>query len=247
MAKKTLTPSPKSTTKQTKKTKLKAYGYIRVSTEEQANKGVSLDAQADKIQTYAALKDLDLVKIIRDEGLSGKDLARPGLQQLLELVRKEEADAIIVYKLDRLTRSTSDLLHLVEEVFRKGNTRFYSISEEIDTDSAVGKFFLTIMGAMAQMEREVISERVKSALGYKKQQGHSLGLVPYGFERIDGELVKNPEEQRILRRMKRWHKEGLGYKRIADRLNEKSIKPRRKKSKWHASTVHHIFKRNSYT
>jgi len=245
MAKKTRKPSPKSTTKQTKKTKLKAYGYIRVSTEEQAIEGVSLDAQVDKIQTYAKLKDLDLVEIIRDEGLSGKDLARPGLQQLLEMVKGKEADSIIVYKLDRLTRNTSDLLHLVEDVFKKGNTRFYSISEEIDTSTAMGKFFLTIMGAMAQMEREVISERVKSALHYKKQQGHSLGLVPYGFQRIDGILSKQSDEQNILRRIKRWRKEGLGYKKIADRLNQKEIKPRRKKAKWHASTIHHILKRTS--
>ena len=245
MAKKTRKPSPKSTTKPTKKTKLKAYGYIRVSTEEQAIEGVSLDAQVDKIQTYAKLKDLDLVEIIRDEGLSGKDLARPGLQQLLEMVKGKEADSIIVYKLDRLTRNTSDLLHLVEDVFKKGNTRFYSISEEIDTSTAMGKFFLTIMGAMAQMEREVISERVKSALHYKKQQGHSLGLVPYGFQRIDGILSKQSDEQNILRRIKRWRKEGLGYKKIADRLNQKEIKPRRKKAKWHVSTIHHILKRTS--
>lgn len=249
MAKRITRPSPNRPKKAPKKTRptspLKAYGYIRVSTEEQATEGVSLSAQEEKIQTYASLKGLDLIDVIRDEGASGKDLNRPGLQQLLQMVQAEEAEALIVYKLDRLTRNTSDLLYLVEQVFKQGNTRFFSITEEIDTSSAMGKFFLTIIGAMAQMEREVISERVKTALQYKKQQGHSLGLVPYGSQRIDGKLEKEPEEQKILRRMKRWRREGLSYKAIAERLNQKGIKPRREKASWHPSSVYYILKRTT--
>mgnify|MGYP001565920212 FL=1 len=154
---------------QLKPTQLKAYGYCRVSTEEQAREGISLDAQEEKIHQYANLKDLELLEVIRDEGASGKDLERPGLQRLLHLIEDEQAEALIVYKLDRLTRNTSDLLQLVEEIFKDGNTRFFSITEDIDTNSAMGKFFLTIMGAMAQMERELVSERTKAALLYKKQ------------------------------------------------------------------------------
>ena len=223
--------------------KLRAYGYARVSTDDQARDGVSLDLQEQKIEAYAMLRDLTLIETIRDEGYSGKDLNRPGLERLLRLIEGDEAEAVIVYKLDRLTRSTGDLLHLIEDKFKHGNTRFLSITEQIDTQTAMGKFFLTIMGAMAQMERELISERTSAALQYKKQKGESMGLIPYGYDRVDGQLFENDEEMRIVRRMKRWKREGLSYNKIANRLNENGIKPRRKGSKWHASSVHVVLKR----
>ena len=121
--------SKRKRTKAAQKVKepLRAYGYVRVSTEEQAAEGLSLEAQEEKIRAYASFKDLELVEIIRDEGASGKDLNRPGFQELLELVGGKQAEALVVFKLDRLTRNTSDLLHLVEDVFKQGNTRFFSI------------------------------------------------------------------------------------------------------------------------
>jgi len=224
--------------------KLKTYGYCRVSTEEQAREGISLDAQEDKIRTYAQLKNLELVEIIRDEGFSGKDLQRPGLQRLLNMIQGAETEALVVYKLDRLTRNTSDLLHLIEDIFKKGNTRFFSITEEIDTESAMGKFFLTIMGAMAQMERELISERTATALQYKKSQGQSLGKIPFGYSRVDGKLVPDNTEKNIIQRIKRWRKNGFSYHKIANLLNEKSIKTKCKSSLWHGSTVHYLLNKN---
>ena len=223
--------------------KLKAYGYARVSTDDQAKEGVSLDLQEQKIEAYAMLRDLTLIETIRDEGYSGKDLERPGLEKLLRLIEGDEAEAVIVYKLDRLTRSTGDLLHLIEDKFKHGNTRFLSITEQIDTQTAMGKFFLTIMGAMAQMERELISERTTAALQYKKQKGDSLGLIPYGYNRVDGQLIDNEEEMKVIRRMKRWRSDGLSYNKIAKRLNKNSIKPRKEGSKWYSSSVQVILKR----
>ena len=225
--------------------KLKAYGYARVSTDDQAKEGISLDLQEQKIEAYAMLRDLTLIETIRDEGYSGKDLERPGLERLLRLIQSDEAEAVIVYKLDRLTRSTGDLLNLVENKFKRGNTRFLSITEQIDTETAMGKFFLTIMGAMAQMERELISERTAAAFQYKREKGDSMGLIPYGYNRRDGQLIENQEEMRVIRRMKRWRKEGLSYRKIADRLNERGTKPRRKGSKWYGSSVRLILKRRS--
>lgn len=220
--------------------KLKAFGYCRVSTEEQAREGLSLDAQASKIRAYAQIKDIDLIDIIRDEGFSGKNLHRPGLQRLLNLIQTPQAEALIVYKLDRLTRNTSDLLLLIEEIFKKGNTRFFSISEDIDTDSAMGKFFLTIMGAMAQMERELISERTSTALQYKKELGASLGKIPFGYSRIDGHLVPDQAEKNTLRLIKKWRKNGLSYGKIASLLNEKGIKPKCQNALWRPGTIHYI-------
>lgn len=219
---------------------LKAYGYVRVSTEEQAKEGISLDAQRDKIKAFATLHDLSLIEIIADEGLSGKDLARPGLARLIELVKGKEAEAVIVYKLDRLSRKTRDLLFLIEEVFKKGNTRFFSLTEQIDTETAMGKFFLTLMGAMAQMERELIAERTKATLAYKKGLGESLGHIPYGYQRDKGKLVRNEQEQKVIQKIKRLRRKGIGYRKIAKLLNQTKVPTRSKQAKWHDSSVWYV-------
>lgn len=165
--------------------KKKAVGYIRVSTQEQASEGVSLENQEAKIRAYAELKDLELVEIIRDEGKSGKDIKREGVQKLISLSKKKEIDAVVVYKLDRLSRKTRDLLFLVEDVFVKNDIIFHSLNETIDTTTATGKFFLTIMGSMAQLERDLISERTSDALQHlKAHQMRRLGnpdKAPFGF------------------------------------------------------------------
>lgn len=214
------------------KAPLKVYGYVRVSTEEQAKEGLSLPAQKAKIKAYAQLNDLELIEIIADEGISGKNLDRPGVKRLLDLVQNQEAEGVIVYKLDRLSRSTKDLLRLIEEVFYKGNTRFFSISEQIDTETAIGKFFLTLMGALAQMERELIAERTKATLAYKKQKGEHLGAIPYGFKLVEGKLIAHEPEQKILKKMKRWKYEGKSLREIARRLNKEEIPTHRKGVKW---------------
>lgn len=216
---------------------LKVFGYVRVSTEDQAKEGLSIPAQKAKIEAYASLNDLELVEIITDEGFSGKNLERPGVQRLLELVRDQNLEGIIVYKLDRLSRSTKDLLRLIEEVFHKGNTRFFSISEQIDTDTAIGKFFLTLMGALAQMERELIAERTKATLDYKKQKGEHLGAVPYGYTLIEGKLAPKEDEQKILKKMKRWKKEGKSLREIARRLNQEGVSTHRNGVQWSHKAV----------
>lgn len=228
------------TPQNTPKIPLKVYGYIRVSTEDQAKEGLSLDAQKAKIQAYAHLNDLELLDIIADEGFSGKTLDRPGVKRLLDLVQGEEADGVIVYKLDRLSRSTKDLLRLIEDVFHKGNTRFFSISEKIDTETAIGKFFLTLMGALAQMERELIAERTKATLDYKKQKGEHLGAVPYGYTVIEGKLTPKEDEQKILKKMKRWKKEGKSLREIARRLNQEGVSTHRNGVRWSHKAVSYV-------
>lgn len=162
----------------------KAIGYIRVSTNEQTKEGISLSCQENKIRTYAELEELELVGILKDEGKSGKNLNRPEVKKLIKMIQKKEIDVVVIYKLDRLTRKTKDLLYLVEDVFKE--TAFVSLTEKIDTTTAAGKFFLTIIGALAQMERELISERTKDALQELKKQGKKLGnpnLIPFGLDK----------------------------------------------------------------
>ena len=167
-----------------KNEKLRAIGYARVSTFEQANEGISLQAQASKIRDYCALEGLELVDIIIDEGKSGKNLNRSGIDKIVSLSEAKEVDAVVVYKLDRLTRKTRDLLYLVEDVFVKNGIAFNSFCEKINSETAMGKFFLSLMGALAQMERDLISERTSDALLELKNQGRRLGnpdKTPMGF------------------------------------------------------------------
>ncbi len=176
--------------------KLRVIGYARVSTLEQSREGVSLDNQEHKIKAYAELKDMELVEMIVEEGKSGKTMNRPGLQRIITLIDTKQIDGVICYKLDRLTRKTRDLLYLIEDVFAKNNIQFISLNENIDTSSASGKFFLTVMGAMAQMERDLIAERTIDALQELTRQGRRLGSpdrIPLGFKLMKRKMARKTD------------------------------------------------------
>src|SRR5271155_4647643 len=122
--------------------------YLRVSTDKQADRGISLDAQRAKAHAYAQLYDLDLVEVIVDAGASAKTLDRPGLQRALAMLRDGNADAILVAKLDRLTRSVVHLGELVEDYFAAGKWALLSVGEQIDTRSAAGRLVLNILASV---------------------------------------------------------------------------------------------------
>jgi len=198
--------------------KIKAVAYCRV-TEEQAREGISLDNQQDKVRAYATVKDLDLVDIVTDAGISAKDLKREGLQRILSMLQCGDAQALIVFKLDRLTRSTKDLLTLVYDVLIPQNIALHSISETLDTNNANGRFFLTMLGAMATWEREIIIERTKEAMRHKKSVGEWCGRIPYGFK-VDGKRLAQDQDQRILiQKAKRMRRNGKTVRAIAKELN----------------------------
>jgi len=197
--------------------KIKVVGYVRVSTDEQAREGLSLDAQEEKIKAYCTAKGWRLVRIYRDEGFSGKDLNRPALQEMLRDLEADGIQAVVVAKLDRLTRSVRDLGYLIDDLF--DGVALASVEESLDTTTAGGRFVLHILGAVAQWERETISERTRSTLRFKRERGEWVGRIPYGF-RIgpDGRLVEDPEGIRNIRRMKRLRRRGRSYREIANRF-----------------------------
>jgi site-specific DNA recombinase len=198
---------------------MKAIGYIRVSTEDQAREGVSLDNQAEKIKAYAIVKDLDLLDVIVDAGISAKDLDRDGIQRVLKVLQAGKAEAVIVYKLDRLTRSTKDLLSLVYDLFIPNDIALHSINETLDTTTANGRFFITMLGGIATWERETISERTKDALGYKKTKKEWLGRVPFGFKIKDSRLIEDPGQMKVIQKAKRLRRAGKSIRDIAKRVD----------------------------
>src|SRR6202158_4750623 len=137
---------------------MKTVGYVRVSTDKQAERGVSLEAQAEKIRAMAVVHNAELVDIIVDGGESAKSLSRPGMARLLELVDAGEVQAVIIAKLDRLTRSVKDLCTLLETFTRRG-VALISVAESLDTGSAAGRLVINIMTAVSQWEREAIGQK----------------------------------------------------------------------------------------
>ena len=218
----------------------KAIGYIRVSTQGQADEGVSLDAQRAKIQAYCSLNDMELVAVFEDAGISGASMnGRDGLQSALKATGK--GMALVSYSISRLARSTKDLLHIAERL-NKGGADLVSITEKIDTSSAMGEFFFTVIGAIATLERKVTGERTKMALAHKKAKGEVYAPTPFGFEAINGRLQEVKEESKVVGDILRLRKAGASLGQIADTLNEQGITGKRG-GKWFASTVSYIIQR----
>lgn len=205
--------------------KTRAVAYVRVSTEKQAGEGVSLDAQREKIAAYAALYELEIVEVIVDAGESAKSLERPGLARARSLLETRRAEALVVAKLDRLTRSVRDLGELIERDFRPGRAALLSVSEQIDTRSAAGRLVLNILGSVSQWEREAIGERTSAALRHKSARGEFVGgEVRYGFRLGDlGKLVPVPEEQRVLDEARALKASGLSLRRVAATLAARGL------------------------
>ncbi|MCK5643237.1 MAG: recombinase family protein [Gammaproteobacteria bacterium] len=209
---------------------MKAIGYVRVSTEEQAEEGVSLAAQEERIRAYAKLYGLELVYMFREEGVSASTLERPKLQEALRSLESGDAEALIVAKLDRLTRSLRDLLDLIETYFKQDHDEQYalmSVAEQLDPRTASGRLVMNILGAVAQWELETISERTKAALKYKRDRGeYTGGGVPYGQMLVDGRLYMDPEEQAAIDVAKRLHRQGMALTKIGRKLLALGYHPR---------------------
>lgn len=215
--------------------------YLRVSTAQQADHGVSLAAQRAKVEAYASLYDLDLVAIVEDAGASAKTLNRPGLDRVLAMLRKGDAEAVLVVKLDRLTRSVRDLGELVDTYFADGKRALLSVHDQIDTRSAAGRLVLNVLASVSQWEREAIGERTSAAMQHKRAKGELVGAVPYGYDLgADGKtLVANDAEQLVVAAVREYRAAGLSLRTIGDRLAKRGLLPR-KGGAWNPAQIKRI-------
>src|SRR5437588_7630959 len=207
---------------------MQTIGYVRVSTDKQADRGVSLEAQAEKIRAMAVVHNAELIDIIVDGGESAKSLNGPGMARLLAMVDDGEVQAVIIAKLDRLTRSVKDLCTLLERFQRRG-VSLVSVAESLDTGSAAGRLVINIMTAVSQWEREAIGERTRDAMSHKKSNGQRVGNIAYGFRLgPDGEhLEPDPQEQAVLTAIRDLRAERCTLRRIAAELNARGWLTRR--------------------
>lgn len=212
-------------------------GYLRVSTTGQAEHGVSLDAQRAKVEGYAALYGLELVAVLVDGGASASTLDRPELARALSMLRTGEADALLVAKLDRLTRSVRDLGDLVDTCNREG-WALLSVADQLDTASAAGRLVMNILASVGQWEREAIGERTRDALRAKAGRGELVGSVPYGFRLAeDGKnLLPEPAEQAALEQARELRASGLSLRAVAAELDRLGFVSRAG-SRFHAKQV----------
>ncbi len=198
---------------------MRTMGYIRVSTSSQADLGVSLEMQEAKIRAYCLLNDLELTEVICDADISGKTLQRPGIQRLLDMIKSGKVNGVVIYSLSRLGRSTRDLLNLKYLVEKKGVT-IHSLTEKIDTSTPSGQFFFTLTGGLAEMERDLISERTIAALAQKRSNNERTNFkAQFGYMFTnDGKVIENDREQAILRKVKELQAAGESVRNIQKRL-----------------------------
>lgn len=225
---------------------MKVIGYIRVSTEEQASNGQSLDAQRAKVEAYAKLYDLELIAVIEDAGQSGKTLNRTGLQSVLATLRRGEAEGVVITKLDRLTRSVADWQVLIDGFFgERAGKQLFSVSDSIDTRTAAGRLVLNVLLSVAQWERETIGERTRDALGHKIRSGQRCGKVRYGYDLADDgrTLVPNPDQQTVIRLVEKLRSEGQALRAIATELTRRGIPTKEHSQGWKHTTIKRILQR----
>lgn len=205
---------------------MKAIAYIRTSTDDQQN---SIGVQEDAIRKYASDNGLDLIQVIRDQGVSGavNPIDRPELAQALADLRDNKAQALIVYKFDRVARKAWYTLELVDHLLDAG-AQVFSVCDQMDLKTGEGLLMLGILACFAQFERYQIRQRTRATMKRKRSRGERVGTVPYGFQvALDGRsLIPRPDEQTVIQEARRYAAMGLSTRVIADTLNSYGYRSR---------------------
>jgi site-specific DNA recombinase len=219
-----------------------AIAYIRVSTHEQATEGVSLEAQQTRITEWCNTNGYELAEICIDAGISGSRMDnRPELQRALSSIKK--GNALVIYSLSRLGRSTKDILNISDQL-QNQKADLVSLSEQFDTTTAAGKLMFGMLALLAEFERGLVSERTKMALTQKKANREVYSPIPFGYREIEGRLIEVKQETSIVAGILRQREAGVSYGAIAKQLNSKGV-PSKQGRQWHASTVHYLVKRQA--
>ena len=229
---------------------MKAIAYTRCSTQEQRHSGLGLDVQRERIRAYCQMQALDLVGIVTDAGVSGgKPLAtREGGRQVLDTIASRKADAVVILKLDRMFRNAADCLATIDK-WDKAGIALHIVDmggNAIDTTSAAGRFMLVVLAGSAEMERNLVRERTKSALAVKRANGQRIGTIPYGSDLSDDgkTLVPNTAEQAVIVQIHEMRAAGMPLEHIAEELTERGVPTKTGRSRrWSHPTVARILKR----
>lgn len=224
--------------------------YIRVSTQEQAKEGYSIGAQTERLKSYCVARGWVASQMYTDPGFSGAKLERPALQKLISDVKSHRIDLVLVYKLDRLSRSQKDTLFLIEDVFIKNDVAFVSINENFDTSTAFGRAMIGILSVFAQLEREQIKERTQMGRAERAKIGlwHGGGFVPIGYDYNEaaGALTINEYEAMQVREVfDLYVNKHYSFNKIQQHMMQNGY--RHKHGGWlHTSTIKNVLHNNIY-
>ncbi|HBV95831.1 MAG TPA: recombinase family protein [Desulfotomaculum sp.] len=222
---------------------MQAVAYIRVSTDEQAKEGYSVPAQKERLEAFAKSQGWTIIDYYMEEGQSAKDLNRPEMQRLIDDIKKGSMgiEVVLVYRLDRLTRSVLDLYKLLK-LFDDNKVAFRSVTEVYDTTTAMGRLFITLVAALAQWERENLAERVRMGMAEMARQGRRPGTKePYGYNYVDGSLIVNKTEAAIVKKIFDMYMRGYGLRTIVKWLNNPEHPvPSKTGRPWYENTVSYI-------
>ncbi|MDH7518052.1 MAG: recombinase family protein [Candidatus Thermoplasmatota archaeon] len=223
---------------------IRAAIYTRVSTEDQAKEGFSLDAQLEKLRSYCKARGWIIAGEYIDEGYSGRKTRRPAYTRMMEEIDKW--DALLVIKMDRIHRNSKNFMLMMEDLNKKGK-EFVSMMESLDTSTAMGRFVMDIIQRIAQLESEQIGERVYIGMEQKaKTNGGVLGFnIPYGYDYIDGKFKINNIEAQVIHNIYSWYINGKSMGEITKMLNLAKI-PTKKGGFWAKKTISKILKNPVY-
>ena len=217
--------------------------YVRVSTADQVETGVSLDAQTERLLTYAKLNNLEVIGILREEAISGSIPLneRPEGAKLAELVATGQVKHVVSLKLDRLFRNSIDALTTTQTWDKKGVALHLTDmgGSSLSTNSAMGRMMFAMMSAYAEFERNLTAERTTAALAHKKANNQAYSPTPYGKDRDGERLTDNKQEQTVISKMRSLRDEGFSLRGIAEHLNSNGIESKQGK-RWYASSVGYI-------
>ena len=227
---------------------MRVAGYTRVSTSEQAIHGLGLSVQRDKIQAYCDSQSWDLAEIYEDAGISGATMDRPALRQMIQSAEAGEFDLILIYKIDRISRSLKSLLILVEDTLAPMGVGLKSVTESfIDTSSPEGMAMFQVLGTFSELERKQITRKLRSARDKKfSNGGYAGGHIPFGYDVANGKLVVNDDESKLVRRIFQERKAGASLRKIAKALNDDRILTKRG-GKWSAASIKYVLGNELYT
>jgi|TARA_B100001971_G_C18136776_1_gene508080 site-specific DNA recombinase len=192
--------------------------YVRVSTEEQAKEGISISAQTDRCKAYSKARNWKVFKVYKDAGFSAGSMDRPAFQLLMRDVEDKKFDVLLVYKIDRFSRKLKDLITILEDL-KKHTVNFTSVTEQIDTTTAMGEAFFQIIGVFAQLERGMVKERVEMAFNKKIELGEYLNRAPMGYLYANGKLALNEEEAGKVKEIFEMWVAGIHHKEISAKFN----------------------------
>ena len=223
---------------------IRAAIYTRVSTEEQAKEGFSLDAQLDKLRSYCKARDWIVAGEYVDDGYSGRKTKRPAYMKMLE--EMDKWDALLVIKMDRIHRNQKNFMFMMEHL-NKNKKEFVSMSESFDTSTAIGRFVMNIIQGIAQLESEQIGERVYIGMEQKaKINGGVLGFnIPYGYDYMDGKLNVNQTEALVIKNIYSWYLDHKSMGEIVTMLNDAKV-PTKNQGLWAKKMVSTILKNPIY-